>query len=195
MLALVQNLKPAYPEIAELLKSIAQDYFPKIEASKLKVRSLDPNISLGELKEYERKEYDENTDREVIKLVKNNAKLRESFINHEKVKAQVADYFSDLGFSVKRDKHLDLFVKKGKSSVIIEVKSCRDSNVDQQVKLGVAQLTYYSYLYEEKLGKHRCCLALQYIPPDSLLRYIVDHCGFDLAYISGGSVVYHRGCD
>lgn len=197
MLRHLQNLYPSGHKTFKQLETIAKSYFPDIKASKQSLHTHEKAINQNDMKKYERKEFDELIDPQIIKIKKDNAKLRESFVNHEKTRNIVAEYFENQKYSVVKDKHIDLLAENGKESIIVEVKSCRDNNMELQVRLGIAQLLYYSYLYKNikrmRNRKITCCLALQYEPPDKLLHYVVDHCGFDLISISGGRVVYTKG--
>ncbi len=193
MLGLLRNLGLERSPSGTTLLEIARRYFPDITPARLRGVGAAHKSKSGDLQDYLKKEYDAHTNQEIIRLIKNNAKLRESFINHERVKQKVAAYLSAKGYDLLHDKHLDLCARKSRKSIIVEVKSCRPTNIDAQVRLGVAQLWYYSYLYKKKLHAAQKCLALQVEPSDHLLEYVVDHCGFDLAYLSGGSVVYVNG--
>jgi hypothetical protein len=190
MLSFIQHIDL---KTANKLKIIAQKYFPDIKATARKRDNQKSKVPFDNLKDYEKKEIDEHTDQAIVKIIKNNTKLRESFVNHEKTKAIIANYLSKNRFHISRNKHLDLFARKHRKSLIVEVKSCTGSNIELQIRHGISQLWYYSYLYREKLHRAKCCLVLQCEPPEKLLRFVIDHCGFDLAYISGGRVVYHNG--
>ena len=125
-----------------------------------------------------------------VKILKNNKKLVQSYREHERIREIMAQYFTDNGYKLQQDKHLDLCAHKGKRSIIVEVKSCRADNIDAQIRAGVAQLYYYSYIYEHKLGNSRLCLALSGKPSDDMIHYIRDHCGIDLAFVVSGRTVY-----
>ena len=83
---------------------------------------------------------------------------------------------------------MDLSAQRKRQRIIVEVKSCRPDNIECQVRLGAAQLNYYAYLYRKHFRDARGMLAIQSRPSDALVEFIVDHCGYDLLFLSGDAL-------
>ncbi|MCX6994074.1 MAG: hypothetical protein NT011_13160 [Kiritimatiellaeota bacterium] len=171
------------------LYHIADTYFPGIRPSRLTTGTESPSSVSGSiLRRFVAKELPEYTGPFTIRLSKDNAKLQTSYRDHEALKRKVAAYLKGQGYIIKWDKHLDLSARKKRKRIIVEVKSCRPDNIECQVRLGAAQLNYYAFLYRQRLQNAHGMLAIQSRPSDALVKFIVDHCGYDLVFLSGDTL-------
>lgn len=178
---MINNCSNLYKKNA--IYKTAKIYFPDL---KVKTEKNDnPTISKN-LLEFVHKEYDIHSDKDIIEIIKNNSKLQRSYSDHEKLRSMVADYYRDSGYQIYQDKHLDLFAINTNEKIIIEIKSCRADNLLSQVRLGVSQLMYYSFLYGDARNTIKCCLAIQKEPSLEIKKFIVEHCGYDLVYLDKG---------
>ena len=146
------------------------------------------SVTASTLRRFVAKELADYVGPSTIRLSKDNAKLQRSYRDHEAIKRKVADYLEAQGYVISCDRHLDLRAQRKRQRIIVEVKSCRPDNVECQVRLGAAQLNYYAYLYRQDFRDARGMLAIQSRPSDALVEFIVDHCGYDLVFLTGDTL-------
>ncbi|MCX5785357.1 MAG: hypothetical protein NTX59_06680 [Elusimicrobia bacterium] len=180
-------------EYKKVLK-LGREYFPGLKTTPAKhwQHSCFRNIPKSELKAFSRKEFSAFSFGEILRILKNNKRLKESCQEHEHLREKMAGYLTCNGFRIYQDKRVDLLAKKHGTKLIVEVKSCRPSTLESQLRLGVAQLMYYGYLYEGGSKVLKLCLAIQQPPNPDLTKFVKEYCGFDLAFLSGGTLVYEE---
>jgi hypothetical protein len=189
MLALARRDGTFAGEATRTLVRVAKNYFPRIRPSRSrKAASTVSSVSASTLRRFVAKELGDYVGPSTIRLSKDNAKLQRSYRDHEALKRQVADYLKARGYAMSSDRRLDLTAKRKRQRIIVEVKSCRPDNIEHQVRLGAAQLNYYTYLYRKHFREALGILAIQSRPSDELVEFIVNHCGYDLMFLSGNTL-------
>jgi hypothetical protein len=147
MLALAQDNEAFKGAAARTLRRLARLYFEDVKPSKSKTETTNPPVAdETTLRRYVVKDLNGHAGPSVLRITKDNAKLQRSYRHHEMLKQKVAVYLKNRGYVVRTDRHLDLTARKGRANIIVEVKSCRPDNVERQVRQGVAQLNYYTFL-------------------------------------------------
>jgi len=96
--------------------------------------------------------------------------------SHWELEKAVVDLCLASGMQPLANKHMDLLVHSGSTSVIFEVKACSATNVGERVRQAIYQLLEYRFLYRERLRCDvRLCVVAQRRPGpgvDLLLKYM-----------------------
>lgn len=172
------------------LSKIALNYFPDIKPSAIQLKTTHNTtgpVANSTLKHFVAKDLTDYVGPAFVKISKNNAQLQ-SYRDHEALKQQLAAHLESQGYNVRWDKHLDLVAQRKGKRLIVEVKSCRADNLERQIRLGAAQINFYRFLYRKQLKDAGGLLALQTRPSDSLIEFVVGHCGYDLLFPSGNAL-------
>ncbi len=88
----------------------------------------------------------------------------------------VAGLCRERNITAQTNRHIDLVVTLGTTSILFEMKSCTETGIRSQLRRAVSQLLEYRYLYQTKLGKDvRLCAVIERRPKKSaewLLGYL-----------------------
>jgi len=88
-------------------------------------------------------------------------------------------------FSPKRNANIDIYFETPSGTVLVEIKSCTDSNFHAQFRRGISQLFEYHFLYRELLGPKTTMLLLMEAAPPAEKSWLIayaDYLGVILAW-------------
>lgn len=125
-------------------------------------------------KEWNRKKPNPSDKKSITAMIDVVARERAN-LSHHQLEEITAEAIRARGFRPEYNEHMDMYFKAASGSVLIEIKSCDDSNIHAQVRKGVSQLFEYRYTYRELLGAEPSLLLLiEAIPPKGK-RWLIDY--------------------
>ena len=105
--------------------------------------------------------------------------------SHYMLEEIIADVAKALGFSPKRNQNIDMYFDTPNGPVLLEIKSCTDTNFHAQLRKGISQLFEYRFLYQNLLGSEAAMVLLMESAPPAdkgwLVKY-VQSLGITLAW-------------
>lgn len=91
--------------------------------------------------------------------------LERANYQHYLLERLIKDLCSERDAVCQFNRHIDLLARFGSTTVVFEMKSCRDFSIRAQVRRAVSQLLEYRYLYRSKLGGDvRLCAVIERRP-------------------------------
>jgi hypothetical protein len=108
---------------------------------------------------------------------------------HWLLEKAIVDLCAAHGITPSTNRHIDLLVHSGHTSVVFEMKSCGPSDIGLPLRRAVYQLLEYRYLYRDALGSDvRLCVVIERRPRASyewLIGYL-EHLGIGLIWKNDG---------
>lgn len=95
--------------------------------------------------------------------------------SHHAIEQALALNIKGQGYDPRFNDHIDLFYSTDCGSVIVEVKSCTDNNMQSQIRKGVSQLFEYRYLYRASLTKPISLLLALEVQPSRERGWLIDY--------------------
>jgi hypothetical protein len=85
--------------------------------------------------------------------------------SHHAIEEALVTRIKRKGHDALSNANIDVFFKADDGAVIIEVKSCNETNVHAQIRKAVSQLLEYSYVYSDELSESvHLAIALEAAP-------------------------------
>ena len=95
--------------------------------------------------------------------------------SHYELEKLLFDTATAEGIKAKHNKHIDMYFGIDERTVLIEVKSCTDSNFHSQFRKGVSQLFEYRFLYKDIFAPDVVLLLLMETRPPKEKTWLVDY--------------------
>lgn len=110
-------------------------------------------------------------------------------MQHWLLEKAIVDLCSAHSVTPLTNRHIDILVRSGPSSVVFEVKSCDPMDIAGPLRRAVCQLLEYRYLYRDALGADvRLCVVIERRPRASyewLIGYL-EHLGIGIIWRNDG---------
>ncbi len=96
-------------------------------------------------------------------------------LSHFRLEELLANLAKRKGFKPKYNQNIDLYFKNASRSVLVEIKSCTDSNFHTQLRKAVSQLLEYQFVYSKLLGPSVTMLILMETAPPKGKVWLLDY--------------------
>jgi hypothetical protein len=95
--------------------------------------------------------------------------------SHYALEKTLADLVTGQKLTPKYNQNIDMYFASTGGSVLVEIKSCTDSNFHSQVRKGISQLFEYRFLYRSLFGSEPKLVLLVETAPPKKKRWLVDY--------------------
>jgi|HubBroStandDraft_2_1064218.scaffolds.fasta_scaffold90995_1 hypothetical protein len=95
--------------------------------------------------------------------------------SHYMLEEVLVDLAKNQNLKPKCTQNIDIYFETTNGTVLVEIKSCTDSNFHTQVRKGISQLFEYRFLYRTLLGSKITMLLLMETAPPADKRWLVDY--------------------
>ena len=86
--------------------------------------------------------------------------------SHYALEKILADLVNGQKLTPRYNQNIDMYFEGSHGAVLVEIKSCTDSNFHSQVRKGISQLFEYRFLYRSLFGSEpKLVLLLETVPP------------------------------
>lgn len=96
-------------------------------------------------------------------------------LSHFKLEELLAKIAKRKGLEPKYNQNIDLFFKRGNRCILVEIKSCMDSNFHSQLRKAVGQLLEYQFVYRKLLGPSITKLILMETAPPKEKIWLLEY--------------------
>jgi hypothetical protein len=171
------------------LSRIARSYFKDIPIPNFRIQ-YKSSLSLSE---FIKKEFPHFVSDDRLTIVKNNAKLKQSYTRHEDLLNSLMELLQEKGWRKPRiSSKADVLATKGRTMAIFEAKSVTPLNLPHQIRIGITQLYEYSFdLHIKGYHKQNLILLLEK-KPESKWFYFCEYCNVELWFRENKRIVTGR---
>jgi len=147
----------------------AEDLLPSLE-----VRSGSSEPDIEEFQVWKRLPPSRRADRYVI-VETDPAALERANRQHFLLERRICDLCKRSGLTPRTNRHIDLVVDRGDTSVVFEMKSCSLDAIRSQLRRAVSQLLEYRYLYLRRLKSNVVLCVVLERQPRGLISWLTGY--------------------